>query len=133
VTGTRAGRGGVAGFTLLEMLVVMVIASLMIALVPPMFSGAVSGTRIKGSARDLAITLRESRSRAIIYNIEQRVHLDMENQRYRVGDGEATALPEGVSIDIELITLRGGKHVWQLHLNWLTGNITINVGDSDAG
>ena len=46
------------GFTLLEILVVMVIAGLMIALVPPLFSGAVSGTKLKASARDLAVVLR---------------------------------------------------------------------------
>ena len=72
------------GFTLLEIMVVMLIAGLMIALVPPLFSGAVSGTRLKGSARDLAIVLRETRSKAIIHNTEQLVHLDLKEPRYRV-------------------------------------------------
>ena len=52
-------------------LVVMVIAGLMIALVPPLFSGAVSGTKLKGSVRDLAVILRETRSQAIITNRAQ--------------------------------------------------------------
>jgi general secretion pathway protein H len=139
------------GFTLLEMMVVLVIAGLMLALVPPLFSGAVSGTKLKGSARDLAMVLRETRSQAIIHNTEQLVHLDLETPRYRVGNGKPQALPEDVAMAVELITgarvtemtqhvvrffpdgsssgelitLSGGSQAYHLQLNWLTGSITI--------
>lgn len=147
-----------SGFTLLEILVVMVIASLMITLVPPLFSGAVSGARIKGSVRDFAITLRETRSKAIIHNSEQQIHLDLENLQYRVGNAEPLPLAENMTMDVELITgakvegidkhvvhffpdgsssgemltLKSGNHVYHLHLNWLTGNITISSGTDNA-
>ena len=147
------------GFTLLEIMVVMVIAGLMIALVPPLFSGAVSGTKLKGSARDLAIVLRETRSKAIIHNTEQLVHLDLKQPRYRVGNGKPRALPENVDMAVEvvtganieeeaqhvlrffpdgsssgeLITLSGGNRAYYLQLNWLTGSITITEGLVDAG
>jgi general secretion pathway protein H len=147
-----------SGFTLLEIMVVMVIAGLMIALVPPLFSSAVSGTRLKGSARDLAIVLRETRSKAIIHNTEQLVHLDLKEPRYRVGNGKIRALPENVDMAVEvvtgarieetaqhvlrffpdgsssgeLITLSGGNRAYYLQLNWLTGSITITEGLSDA-
>ena len=146
-----------SGFTLMEILVVMVIAGLMIALVPPLFSGAVSGTKLKGSVRDLAVILRETRSQAIITNREQVVQLDLETARYRVADGKPRTLPEGIEIAVELIsgarledsaqhllrffpdgsssgeliTFSGGNRAYQLHLNWLTGSITINEGLSD--
>lgn len=146
-----------SGFTLLEMMVVLVIAGLMIALVPPLFSGAVSGTKLKGSARDLAIVLREARSKAIIHNTEQLVHLDLEALRYRVGNGKPLALPKDVAMAVEvvtgasaermaqhvvrffpdgsssgeLITLSGGNHAYYLQLNWLTGSITITEGLRD--
>jgi general secretion pathway protein H len=148
-----------SGFTLLEIMVVMVIAGLMIALVPPLFSGAVSGTKLKGSARDLAIVLRETRSKAIISNTEQLVHLDLKEPRYRVGNDKPRALPENVDMAVEvvtgdrvdktakhvlrffpdgsssgeLITLSGGNRAYHLQLNWLTGSITITEGLSDAG
>jgi general secretion pathway protein H len=147
------------GFTLLEIMVVMLIAGLMIALVPPLFSGAVSGTRLKGSTRDLAIVLRETRSRAIIHNTEQLVHLDLKEPRYRVGNGKPQALPEDVDMAVqvitgayleeeakhvvrffpdgsssgELITLSGGNRAYHLQMNWLTGSITITEGLVDAG
>ncbi|MBL7000612.1 MAG: hypothetical protein ISR73_12170 [Gammaproteobacteria bacterium] len=138
---------------------VMVIAGLMISLVPPLFSGAVSGARVKTSARDLAIVLREARSKAIIYNSEQQVQLDLEKFQYRVGKDKALALPDDVSVDIqlisgeklnnivkhvihffpdgsssgELITLSGNNHVYHLQLNWLTGAISITSGLDHAG
>jgi general secretion pathway protein H len=148
-----------SGFTLLEILVVMVIAGLLIALVPPLFSGAVTGTRLKGSVRDLAVVLRETRSKAIIHNAEQRVHLDLETPRYRVGNAVPEILPDDVEMAVELvtgarvdemsqhivrffpdgsssgelITLSGSKRAYHLHINWLTGGITITEGLRDAG
>ena len=136
------------------MLVVLVIAGLMLALVPPIFSGAVSGARLKGSARDLAVVMREARSQAIIHNTQQLVHLDLDTARYRVGSGKTRDLPEDIEMSVEvitgadtsrltrhvvrffpdgstsgeLITLSGGNRAYKLHLDWLTGNITI-TGD----
>jgi general secretion pathway protein H len=147
------------GFTLMEIMVVMVIAGLMIALVPPLFSGAVSGTKLKGSVRDLAVILRETRSQAINTNTEQIVQLDLESSRYRAGDAKPRALPEDAAIAIELvsgarvaemaqhvvrffpdgsssgelITISEGARAYHLHLNWLTGSITITEGLRDAG
>ena len=153
----RRNRQHTRGFTLLEILVVMVIASLMIALVPPLFSGAVSSTQLKGSVRDLAIVMRETRSKAIIHNAEQVVLLDLKNPRYRVGNSKPESLPGDVKMAIqlvtgdyvepeaqhtlrffpdgstsgELITLRRGNRVYRLHLNWLTGAIEITEGLRD--
>ena len=147
------------GFTLIEILVVLVIASLMISLVPPLFSGAVSSTQLKGSARDLAIALRETRSKAIIHNSEQLVYLDLETPRYRIGNAKPLTLPADVMMAVEvvtgvtltektqhvvrffpdgsssgeLITLSGGNRAYHLQLNWLTGSITITEGLHDAG
>lgn len=155
----RQGFKSARGFTLLEIMVVMIIAGLMVALVPPLFSGAVSGTRLKGSARDLAVALRETRSQAIIRNSEQLVHLDLESPRYRIGNAKPRALPADVVMDVEtitgervdqmsqhvvrfypdgsssgeLITLIGGNQAYHLQLNWLTGSITITEGMTDAG
>jgi len=148
-----------SGFTLLEIMVVMVIAALMIALVPPLFSSAVSGTKLKGSARDLAIVLRETRSQAIIRNTEQLVYLDLETPRYRIGNSKPQTLPADVVMAVqqvtgayvedmaqhvvrffpdgsssgELISLSGGNHTYYLQLNWLTGSIAITEGLRDAG
>jgi len=139
------------GFTLLEILVVLMIATFMFTLVPPLFSGALPGVRLKGAARDLTVTLRDTRSRAIISNAEQILHLDMETRVYRVGNGKSVTLPEGTTLTLQphagetgpdtdqhtlrfypdgsssggQITLQGDNRAYQLDVDWLTGNIRI--------
>jgi type II secretion system protein H len=56
------------GFSLLELMIVLVIASLMTALTVPWFSGSVSHMNLKTSARQAAATLRHARSLAASEN-----------------------------------------------------------------
>lgn len=84
------------GFTLLELLVVLTIAGLLAALVPPLYSKAVPGARLKMAARDLAISLREARSRAITTNSQIDLRLLADPPSYAVGSTSAVPLPRGV-------------------------------------
>ena len=84
------------GFTLLELLVVLTIAGLLAALVPPLYSKAVPGARLKMAARDFAISLREARSRAIITNSQIDLRLLADPPSYAVGSTSAVQLPSGV-------------------------------------
>jgi general secretion pathway protein H len=139
------------GFTLLEILVVLVIATLLFTLIPPLFSGALPGVKLKGAARDLAVVMRDVRSQAIITNTEQTIHLDTEAQAYHVGSGKPAALPEGITITMQphaqetgleatqpylrffpdgsssggQFILQGGSHSYQLDVDWLTGSIQL--------
>lgn len=140
-------------------MVVLVIAGLILTLVPPLFTGAISGTKLKSAARNLAITLRETRSHAIIHNTEQRVRLDLETPYYQVGNNKILRLPDSVHLDVqlvtganapemrhhilrffpdgscsgEMITLSEGSQAYYLQLNWLTGSITITEGSHHDG
>lgn len=147
-----------SGFTLLEILVVLVIATFMFTLIPPLFSGALPGVKLKGAARDLAVVLRDTRSQAIISNTEQTLHLDMETQVYRIGSGKPALLPDGINITIQphaaetgldttqqslsffpdgsssggQIILQGENRSYRLDVDWLTGNIRIEEISIDA-
>jgi len=50
------------GFTLLELLVVLVIAVLLVSLTPPLLSGLSGSTELRGAARQLAAGLRFARN-----------------------------------------------------------------------
>jgi general secretion pathway protein H len=132
----------------------MLVAGLMLALTPPLFSGAVSGVRLKGSARDLLTAMRETRSRAIIHNAEQYLRLDLQGRRFDAGNGKVLTLPDGVAIEVtgvsaaiapatrqhvlrffpdgsssgETVTLSSGDRYYRLGLNWLTGQVTVSEG-----
>lgn len=84
------------GFTLLELLVVLTIAGLLAALIPPLYSKAVPGARLKTTARDLAISLREARSSAISSGSRIDLTLHSEPMSYAVGNESAVQLPSGV-------------------------------------
>jgi len=140
-------------------MVVLVIAGLILTLLPPLFTGAIAGTNFKGAARNLAITLRETRSQAIIHNTEQQVRLDLETPYYQVGNNKILRLPDSVHMDVqlvtganapemrqhvvrffpdgscsgEMITLSEGSHAYYLQLNWLTGSITVTEGYRNDG
>ncbi len=146
------------GFTLLELLVVLLIVSLLIAVVPPLFSGAVPGTKLKAAARDLAVALRLARNQSITHNVETQVHLNLESPAYSIGNQEPHPLPAGVELEVvsapgqsvvpttrhvvrffsdgsssgTLLTLSRGKLSYRLQVGWLTGRVTIENADADA-
>jgi len=139
------------GFTLLELLVVLIIVSLLVTLVPPLFSGAVPGAKLKAAARDLAVTLRLARNQSITRDVETQVHLNLESPGFAIGQQAQQPLPSGVELKVEpvsgqneaettrhvvrfysdgsssgtLITMSRGKRRYDLHVSWLTGKVTI--------
>lgn len=99
VTEPRNSSRPTAGFTLLELLVVLAIAGLLISLIPPVISAAVPGARLKLETLDLAQALRASRNEAVNRGTQIDVVIDAEAQRYEVG-GSTSVLPDGIVVRI---------------------------------
>lgn len=98
VTRRNRPRQHVSGFTLLELLVVLAIAGALMALVPPMVSAVVPGTRAKAAALELAATLRDARNLAIARNQRVEVAFDSDKASYSIVGGAATELPRSLSL-----------------------------------
>ena len=86
------------GFTLLELLVVLAIAGLLVALVPPVVSAVVPSTKIKVAARELAVTMREARNLAISHSRAVNVEFTFDPPVYRIQGGSDHNLPRGVQL-----------------------------------
>jgi len=151
-----AAAGPARGFTLLEILVVLSIASLLLTLVPLAFSGSVDLVRSKGAARELAATLQAARSRAVAGNLVVAVELNAATGRYRVGaNGDERVLPDGVRltlVEVEKpddgsdrgrirffpdgsssgarLRLNDGERRFQISVQWLLGRVDITQGDA---
>lgn len=102
-------RGKVAerrptGFTLVELLVVMVIASLALGLVATSLSRSISAAEARSAARKVTAGLRYTRAQAILKKQETVFRVDTEQRSYQVPGREAVVLPEGV--DVLLTTAR---------------------------
>ena len=147
----KISRVSQRGFTLLELLVVMVILAMTYALVAPSVSSGVSGTELKASARQLAAGLRKARSDAVAHRHETVMTVDVEGHQFQLsGDQRIYSLPKSVAVKLftaqsELvngsagsirffpdggstggrITLSAHDRNYDVDINWLTGQVVI--------
>lgn len=76
------GSNGKDGFTLLEMIVVLVIVMLMTAAVLPMYQGSVTWARRDRATRDIVARMKYAQERAIADVAEYRFYLDRDEGTY---------------------------------------------------
>ena len=88
------------GFTLVEVMVVMVIIALIMGLVATSMSRSVSAAEARAASRKLVASLRYTRARAIIDKAEQVFLVDTENRSYKAPGRDKVELPEGVDLTI---------------------------------
>ncbi len=75
------------GFTLLELIVVLIIVSLMSAVVGPSVAGSLSKMNLKTAAKKTAASLRYARSRAVAENTIYIARFDFEQNRLLIISG----------------------------------------------
>ena len=139
------------GFTIIELLVVMVIMALAYTLASPMISSGVSGAELKASARQIAAGLRKARSEAISRRQESVLTVDLAAHQFQLsGDPRVYRLPKSVAVKLftaqsELVggtagairffpdggstggrvTLSANARYYDVDINWLTGQLVI--------
>ena len=86
-------RGRSAGFTLLEMLVVLVIIAAASLLAMAAFGGGMRGMQLKSSAKEIAAQLRFARAVAISTGEPQDVVIDPKARSWRGAKGRSGNLP----------------------------------------
>jgi general secretion pathway protein H len=132
----KNGRVLIAGFTLLELLVVLAIAGLLASLVPSLMSAALPGTKLKIASRDLATVLRNSRSMAVSqgHKVEIRARDDIDLEAFvaapHTGSFPSDRFrirfhPDGSSSGAA-ITLRQGRLAYTVDVEWLMGNVALS-------
>jgi general secretion pathway protein H len=140
------------GFTLLELLVVLVIIGLVVALIPGFMLRSQPGLDVDVAARSLADALRQARSQAVLQNREQLFALDVEERLFRVGEQRASVqidkniaitfqtarsllmsdtigrirfFPDGSATGGRIGLTLNGRHA-EVLVDWLTGLISID-------
>ena len=140
------------GFTLIEMVVVIVLIGLAYALLPKLAFGGVSGPELKSNVRAVATGLRMARDTAINSKREATLTLDLDAHVFRVqNDARVHKLNE--KIDVKLytsqadlvsekigsirffpdgssnggrVTVGAGGRDFAVDIDWLTGRVTIS-------
>jgi general secretion pathway protein H len=144
-------RSHVRGFTLLEMLIVLVIMGMIAAITIPIFGNGVSTTELRSAAREVAAGLRLARGQAIAQRTESVLLLDVAGRAFSVPpDGKVHPLSPGIDIKLFTaqrdivtdnigairfypdggstggrVTLASGERKFDVDVDWLTGRIAI--------
>lgn len=78
----RSRRSSAAGFTLMEMLIVIAIVALAAAVAMPILARPADGMRLQATARDLMNALRLTRAMAIARNAEMALAIDVDKHTF---------------------------------------------------
>ena len=126
-------RGGKAGFTLVEIVVVMVLISLFMVLTIPLFSNV--GTSSLGtSARRLSGTIKYLYNESVISGLEYRLVYDLDRGSYRAQILEASGELVDASDQGREAALKGAVRFTDLYLpgrgKFSAGQITTRIHPS---
>ena len=139
-----------AGFTLVELLAVLVLVAAVVGLGAAAMSRKLPGQRLQQSARELAAQLRYTRARALATGHSQVVTLDPNTREWQAGEARSGRLsrdiaivatgarneqqregvaavrffPEGAATGGRFV-LSKGRAAWQVDVQWLTGEVTL--------
>lgn len=95
----ETGGSGEAGFTLVELLVVLAVIGLLIAATPAILSAARPGVEARATTAELANDLRAARAKAIAENREIVMVFDLHGNAYAMqSDGNSHKLPRALKM-----------------------------------
>ena len=144
------------GFTLLELMIVLIIVVLGFSVVGVNLSSGNDATLLKAASRDIVTALRFARGEALISHQEMSLTFDLTKNVYIVSRRDKIyAIPKSIGVTLVTaqreikgkgmasvrffpdgsstggrVTLKKNKSAWQLDINWLTGQIELNEKDS---
>lgn len=142
--------GRAPGFTLLEVLVVLVIIAMATTLAAMTLTGGLDGMRLRSSSKDIAAQLRYARTQAIATGQPQRFVIDPRGHRWQAADNRHGTIPQALGVEFigarevqprageggilffpdgastgGRVQLSAKRAMWRIDVAWLTGEVTL--------
>lgn len=140
------------GFTLLELIIVLVVSVLGFAAVGSNISSGNQSTRLQAAARDIASALRYAHGQALVTRQPVSVAVNLDENSYLISNRDKVyQIDEKIEISVVVaeeemnegkeasirffadgsstggrITLEWGKQLRRVDVNWITGAVTIS-------
>lgn len=137
------------GFSLVELMVVMMLVTLLFGLVGVSVSRSIGGAEIRAAEREIVAGLRHTRGQAIINRQQQVFTVDTSNRTWTAAGQAPVVLPDGLQITLNTgrseltgegaggirffpdgastggsIVLTAQEREWHIAVAWLTGEIS---------
>jgi len=144
-------KGCSKGFTLIELMAVIVLLALAMTAVTFSFSKSLQSAKIRGASRDLVAALRYTRGQAIVKGKQEVLLLNLDDNSYSAPGKSSVKLPKGMGLRLttaesELtggnsggirffpdgsstgghISVFQGQREWRVNVAWLTGDIALD-------
>ena len=154
----NAARGGAcrsAGFSLLELLLVMMLVAATGVLAAGVVGGGFARMELRGSVREIATQLRYTRARALATGVPQTFSIDPAGHVWRAAEGRTGEVPESLGIHFTgarevqpeagigaivffgdgastggRLRLSRGAAAWDIDVAWLTGEVTLHRAEA---
>jgi len=121
-----------AGFTLLELIIVIILSLLILGLVMVYFANLLASVRLEAAARDFSSTLRQARTLAKINGEPQGVTVNLDTKEYGVDGRSVKNLPGQVHlkiIDPSVGEIQSGQYHLVFEPNWSNPSLTFQLSD----
>ena len=119
------------GFSLIEVLVVVIVIAVLAAIAIPNLTGLYQGAKLREAARDITSELRRTRQLSIAKGREYRLCVNLDSEQYMIENGLAS---NSAAIGVETCGAAGGDWTPETGWNNLPEGININcAADSTAG
>jgi general secretion pathway protein H len=144
------------GFSLIEIMLVLVMIAVMMALTASFMSGSLEQAKVRAISKDLVSALKYTRGQAVIKHEQKTIVFNVKNRTYRAPKKKLVQLPDDMEMNLytaesDIIDEATGKirffsdgsstggwvkltyksKIWKININWLTGEVRIEEGGSD--
>lgn len=143
------------GFTLLEVIVVMVMIAVLMGFFASGMTKSLKKAKIRAVSKNLVSAMRYTRGQAVVKHKEKTITFNVKDKTYKAPRKKLMQIPEGVDINVYTadseiadedtgairffsdgsstggwVKLTHKNKTWKINVNWLTGEISMVEGSS---